>query len=115
MSRGRRRTRSWANQRKRDQRESGLHEPARHSEYVAAMLAKKEVAKPPPHRDLREGRPDPADKRGLPCERCEQETPADDLTFLQGCWMCPTCRRRDDLIRAKAERMSEARQECEPF
>lgn len=41
---------------------------------------------------LRDGRPEPIDRRGLACERCTQETPADELVCLFGeYWLCRTC------------------------
>jgi len=72
-------------------------------------------AKPVYHHDLREGRPEPVDKHGLPCERCEVETAADELVFKDGAWQCKGCLRRDSLLLAKSRRMADTKAECEPF
>jgi hypothetical protein len=55
--------------------------------------------------DLRAGRPDPPEQRGLPCERCGTLTEEIECLY-EDYWLCPACTRLHRGLAARAPRLT---------
>jgi hypothetical protein len=64
-----------------------------------------------PLTSLRDGRPEPADRSGLPCERCEAETAADELRLIDGRFLCRECAGLLSGLATRARRIDAMRNE----